>query len=196
MKLILNMNKRYTYADYLTWFDEKRRELINGFIRVMSAPSTLHADVTSAIFWYIKEHIIRNKGKCKVFSAPFDVRLPTCKEKGDDKIYTVVQPDICVVCDLSKLDYRGCIGAPEMVVEVISPSTSRYDHTKKFDLYEASGVREYWIADPGNRSVAIYLLQPDGKYDEGTIYEYGADKIPVNVINGLSLDWKSIFTES
>jgi Uma2 family endonuclease len=194
MEILLDANKRYSYADYLTWIDDKRRELINGFIHLMSpAASEPHAYISGNIFgelkWYIKKH----KGKCKVYSAPFDVRLPANGETANDKIYSVVQPDICVVCDPSKIDRRGCLGAPDMIVEVLSPSTQRYDLTKKFSLYEASGVREYWVVNPGTTSVSVYLLQADGVYDEGTIYEEDTEKIPVYIFDGLYLEWKDIF---
>ena len=196
MEVVLDTNKRYTYADYLTWLDDKRRELINGVVHLMSpSASKRHADISENISWYIKGYIKKHKGDCKVYTAPFDVRLPANGEKENDKIYTVVQPDICVICDPSKLNYRGCLGAPDMVVEILSPSTGRYDYTKKFDLYEASGVREYWIVDPGLRSVSVYLLQADGKYDEGTFYEEGTDQVPVHIFDSLSLDRNDIFEE-
>jgi Uma2 family endonuclease len=196
MEVVIDMNKRYTYADYLTWLDDKRRELIDGFVHLMSpAVSRPHADISSNIMWEIKWYIKKHKGHCKVYTAPFDVRLPANGEKENDKIYTVVQPDICVICDPSKLDYRGCLGAPDMVVEILSPSTMRYDHLKKFDLYEASGVREYWIVNPFARSVSVYLLQENGKYDEGMFYEEGLDKVPVHIFGDLILDRNDIFEE-
>ena len=133
-----------------------------------------------------------------MFPAPFDVRLPKNGETDDGKIYTVVQPDICVVCDLSKIDKRGCIGAPDLIVEIQSFSTARYDLTEKFNLYEASGVREYWIVFPYEKCVEVFLLQPDGKYDKGTQYEQG--KIPVHIFacptegrDGCEIDLRDIF---
>ena len=122
MELSLDLNKRYSYADYLTWLDDKARELINGFIKMMSAPRVEHAEIIKNINWQFESIVRKNKGKCKVFFAPFDVRFPKKGETDDDKIDTVVQPDICVICDLSKLDV-----------------------TEKFSLYEVSGVKEYWI---------------------------------------------------
>ena len=132
MELFLDVNKRYTYADYLTWIDGQARELINGFIKKMSpAPRLEHANVNTKILWNLESFIRKNKGKCKVFTAPFDVRFPKQGETADDKIDTVVQPDICVVCDLSKLDTRGCCGAPDMIVEILSPSTAKKDVSEK-----------------------------------------------------------------
>jgi Uma2 family endonuclease len=178
--LDLDESKRYTYADYLTWWDDKRRELINGFIHLMSAPMRIHAQVSLELSTIIRTHIKKHKGKCKIYYAPFDVRLPKNNETEDDKIYNVVQPDICVICDLSKLDERGCIGAPDLIVEVLSPSTLKKDWNYKFNLYEASGVREYWIVAPKAKEVNVFLLQPDGKYDMGTVYECN-QKAPVHI---------------
>jgi len=143
MELSLDLNKRYTYADYLTWFDDKARELIDGFIKMMSpAPRIRHAKVVKNIYRHFDSIITKNKGRCEVFFAPFDVRFPKNGETAYDKIDTVVQPDICVICDLSKLDDRGCCGAPDMIVEVLSPSTAKKDLTEKFNLYEEHGVKE------------------------------------------------------
>jgi Uma2 family endonuclease len=186
------MNRQYTYADYLQWFDEKRRELINGFIRIMSSPATTHAEVANDLNVTLYNFVKRRSGKCKVFVAPFDVRLPKNGEKDDDKIFSVVQPDIVVVCDPSKIDEKGCLGAPDMVVEVLSPSTRKYDLNDKFNLYEASGVKEYWTVAPADKDVTVFLLQEDGRYAEGVIYRSGA-KIPVQTLPGLEVDTDELF---
>jgi len=190
--LDLDTSKRYTYADYLTWLDDRRMELINGFIHFMSAPMRIHARVSFKLNRAIDRFIEKKKGKCHVYYAPFDVRLPLNKETADDKIYDVVQPDICVICDLSKLDDKGCIGAPDLVVEVLSPSTLKYDWNYKFNLYEASGVREYWIVDPKAKIINVFLLQADGKYDLGTVYECN-QKAPVHIFQGLEIDLNELF---
>ena len=190
--LNLDESKRYTYADYLTWLDDKRRELINGFIHLMSAPNELHARISFNWGFWAKIFIRRRKRKCRIYHAPFDVRLPLHGETADDKIYDVVQPDICVICDLSKLDEKGCIGAPDLIVEVLSPSTLKYDWNYKFNLYETAGVREYWIVDPKAKVVNIFLLQPDGKYDLGTVYECN-QKAPVHIFEGLEIDLDELF---
>ena len=190
--LDLDETQRYTYADYLTWRDDRRRELINGFIHLTSAPSELHARLTHLMSWLMESFVRKRKRKCRIYHAPFDVRLPLNRETEDDKIYDVVQPDICVVCDLSKLDEKGCIGAPDLIVEVLSPSTLKYDWNYKFNLYEAAGVREYWIVDPIAKVVNAFLLQPDGKYDLGTVYEYH-QKAPVYIFEGLEIDLKELF---
>ena len=190
--LNLDESKQYNYAEYLTWLDDKRRELINGFIHLMSAPMRIHARVSQKVNYKIYTYIDRKKGKCHVYHAPFDVRFPKNNETADDKIYNVVKPDICVVCDLSKLDDRGCIGAPDLIVEVLSPSTLKYDWNYKFNLYESSGVREYWIVDPKAKAVNVFLLQPDGKYDLGTVYDCN-QKAPVHIFEGLEIDLKDLF---
>ena len=192
--LDLDESKRYTYADYLTWLDDKRRELINGFIHLMSAPMRVHARISQKISIFIGTFIEKKKGKCHIYYAPFDVRLPLMNETADDKIYDVVQPDICVICDLSKLDDKGCIGAPDLIIEVLSPSTLKYDWNYKFNLYEAAGVREYWIVDPKAKVVNAFLLQADGKYDLGTVYEHH-QKAPVHIFKGLEIDLNELFEQ-
>jgi Uma2 family endonuclease len=193
MELALDLKKRYTYADYLTWMDDVRRELIDGFIKFMSAPRSKHAETSSNISWHLGSYLKKNKCGCKVYYAPFDVRLPKNGETEHGKIYTVVQPDICVVCDPSKIDELGCIGAPDMIVEVLSPSTTKRDMNEKFNLYERSGVREYWVVHPNDKTVLTFLLQENGKYEEdGTLYER-TGKVPVHVFNDYCIDMEDIF---
>ena len=192
--LKLDETKRYTYADYLTWFDDKRRELIDGFIRLMSAPVRIHARISQKLNRAIDKFIEKKKGKCHIYYAPFDVRFPKNGETADDKIYDVVQPDICVICDLSKLDDKGCVGAPDLIVEILSPSTSKHDCETKFNLYEKFGVREYWIVDPHLKTIQVFLLQSDEKYNAGTKYEYH-QKAPVHIFEGLEIDLKELFEE-
>jgi Uma2 family endonuclease len=180
----LNKSKIYTYADYMTWMDDVRRELINGMVYLFGAPTRFHAKISTKIStlvgWFIRKH----KGQCEIYHAPFDVRLPKNGETADDKIYTVVQPDICVICDPSKVDDRGCIGAPDLVVEVQSPSTAKRDLNEKFFLYEEAGVREYWVVFPNDKAMTVFLLQANGKFDEGTLYEYEG-QVPVSIFKGL-----------
>ena len=192
MELLLDLKKRYTYADYLTWADNKMRELIDGIVKTMSpATSTVHQRTCVKLITRLSIMIEKNKSKCEVFVAPFDVRLPKNGEKADEQIYNVVQPDICVVCDPSKIDEKGCIGAPDLVIEIQSFSTAKYNLTQKFDLYEASGVLEYWVVYPYEKGIEVFLLQPDGKYDEGTKYDKGL--IPVHIFNDYGIDFKDIF---
>ena len=193
MELSLDLNKRYTYADYLTWLDDKASELIDGFIKFMSpAPRLRHAEVSKNIYRHFDFLVQKNKGKCKVFYAPFDVRLPKNGETADEKIDTVVQPDICVICDLSKLDDRGCCGAPDMIVEILSFSTARYDLLDKYNLYEASGVKEYWVVHPLEKAINVYILQENGKYDAGTNYEWDV-KIPIHTFDNYRINLQDLF---
>jgi Uma2 family endonuclease len=190
--LNLDLTKRYTYADYLTWMDSIRRELIDGFIHILGAPLRIHALITVKLSRIFDWFIIKKKGKCHIYYAPINVRLPIEGSIENDKIYNVVQPDICVVCDLSKLDDMGCIGAPDLIVEILSPSTAKKDWNHKFNLYEKAGVREYWIVGPKTKKVHVFILQPNGKYDSGTEYDC-TQKAPVHIFEGLEIDLKELF---
>ena len=191
MELSLDLTKRYSYADYLTWADDKLRELIDGFIKIMSpAAKPIHQKVSVEIISELRTFVKRNKCNCKVYHN-IDVRLPKNGDIADNKIFDVVQPDICVICDPSKIDDNGCIGAPDLVIEIQSFSTAKYDLNEKFKLYESSGVREYWVVYPNERGIEVFMLQTDGKYDNGTRYERG--KIPVTIFNGYEIDLEDIF---
>jgi Uma2 family endonuclease len=194
MELSLDSNRKYTYADYMTWADDKMRELLNGFVRLMSpAPALKHAVVLTKIGNAMVNHVERMGGDCQVFYAPFDVRFPKNPDETEDhQIYTVVQPDICVVCDPSKLDERGCLGAPDMVVEILSLSSQRYDLNEKFNIYQAGGVKEYWVVSPVEKGITVFILQEDGKYDNGTIY-VGHTQVPVQTLSGLTISTEKIF---
>ena len=186
-------SQRYSYADYLSWLDDRVREIINGVVRLMPyAATTTHARISLNIAYEFETHIRKRKGKCQVFVAPFDVRLPKNGETADDKIDTVVQPDICVICDLSKIEERGCLGAPDLIVEVQSPSTSMYDLTKKFQAYEEAGVREYWVVFPKTNSIKIFRLQENGKYDKEEVFTLEST-IHSKVLEGFELDLKEVF---
>ena len=155
----LDFDKTYSYADYLTWKFQERLELFKGRLFKMSpAPSTNHQKVASNL-----HGILWNKFKnhsCKLFSAPFDVRLLDKKKStNDSEIFTVVQPDLCVICDENKLDQRGAFGAPDLVIEILSPGNSKKELKYKFDLYEEAGVLEYWIVNPEDKTFLIYVLR-------------------------------------
>ena len=149
----------YTYADYLRWELPEMVELIRGKIFKMSpAPSSSHQRVSMELSRQIANYL--HKKSCQVFSAPFDVRLPNVRGKQHDAdITTVLQPDLCVVCDPEKIDERGCLGAPDWVIEILSKHTSRKDLREKFDAYEQAGVKEYWVVHPGEGTVLVYVLQ-------------------------------------
>jgi Uma2 family endonuclease len=155
----LDLSKTYSYADYLTWKFEEQLELIKGKIFKMSpAPRTNHQRISRKLTNNLLT-VLKNK-PCELFYAPFDVRLLDKKKSTADKdIYTVVQPDLCVICDTSKIDERGAIGAPDLVIEILSPGNSKKEMKYKYDLYQEAGVLEYWIVNPENKTIFIYVLK-------------------------------------
>ena len=178
--------KRYTYADYLTWTGEGRYELIDGLAYLMSpGPTWMHQSISERISRRIG-NFLENK-PCLLLYAPFDVRLNA--DAGDD---TVVQPDISVVCDRSKMNDHSCVGAPDLVIEIISPSTRRHDRILKFNTYLRAGVREYWVVDPEDKAVSVHILD-NGRYVTGVYGE--TDKLSVHVLAGCEIDLKDIFAE-
>ena len=177
--------QRYTYSDYCSWDDGKRWELIDGAAYVMEpAPSWKHQGISSNLHGQLFNYLQGKPGK--VFAAPFDIRLNA--DTGDD---TVVQPDLVVICNRSGLDDSGAYkGAPDMVVEILSPSTVRHDRLIKLNLYQKAGVREYWIVDPDSRTVSVHILV-DGRY---TITVYGDEGVaPVHVLDGCEITLSDVF---
>ena len=160
----LDLSKSYTFADYLTWQFQERIEIIKGKIFKMSpAPNRIHQRISGNLYGLLWETF---KGKkCELYSAPFDVRLVDFKKSNDDKqIITVIQPDICVICDLDKLDDKGCVGAPDLMIEILSPGNTRKEMREKYDVYEENGVKEYWLVEPQDKCVFVYILNEIGKY--------------------------------
>ncbi len=158
----LNPDGVYSYADYITWQFQERIELIKGRILTMSpAPSVRHQRIVGAVYVQVVAHF--KKRPCQVFIAPFDVRLYNRKKsiKASKDIFTVVQPDLCIICDEAKLDEQGCNGAPDLVVEVLSPGNTKHEMNQKFDLYRDAGVLEYWLVEPADEVVLVYVLQND-----------------------------------
>lgn len=155
----LDLTKTYTYSDYSLWQFSERVELIKGYILKMSpAPSSNHQKISQNLNWKIYGFFQNHN--CSVFVAPFDVRLPIKLAKKDT---TVIQPDLCVICDEDKIDDKGCKGAPDLIVEILSPKNSKHDVDTKFNLYQESGVKEYWIVQAEERFVLVYSLR-DGEY--------------------------------
>ena len=192
--LNLDPTKRYTYADYLTWMDDVRRELYDGFIKMMTpAPSMKHQEVSVNFTRLFGNYLFRKN--CKVYHAPSDVRLPKSEQtKGDEQIYTIVQPDLFVVCDLSKIDNNSCLGAPDFIIEIISPKNSKRDTRDKFNIYQENGVREYWIVNPNDENVTVFVLDDKSKFQFVGMYAED-DKIAVNIFNGdLKVDLTEVFT--
>ena len=185
----LDMECSYSYADYLKWQFEDRVELIKGKIfRMSPAPVTNHQIISGYISNQIYDFL---EGKtCMTFTAPFDVRLPG-KSKDDSDILTVVQPDICVICDRNKIDERGCLGAPDIVVEILSAGSNKKELRNKYEVYEQSGVKEYWVISPQNRTCIIYTLEQDQFVQSRVMVE--GDMIHSAVLQGFILDLAKVF---
>jgi Uma2 family endonuclease len=179
----------HTYADYLTWSDTQRNELINGtaYVREPPAPSPSHQGVVVEL---CRQAANTLKGKpCRVYVAPFDIRLPKTAEP-DDEVDTVVQPDVFIVCDPLKVDARGMRGAPDWIAEVLSPHTARYDTIVKLPIYERAGVREVWFIHPIDRTLTIYRLE-EGHYQRTTLLALEG-QTPLTAVPGVSIDWDQV----
>lgn len=181
--------KRYTYADILEWNDEKRYELYSGELVALSSPANIHQEIVADLVRQFGNYLIGKK--YKVYPAPFDVRL---FERDGDKpwdIDTMVQPDISVVCDPRKTEGHGCKGAPDLVVEVLSPSTQRCDRRTKFNLYQKAGVSEYWVVDPESQVVLVHTLEEE-QYCIPIAYTAKA-VVPVTVLDDCKIDLNTVF---
>jgi Uma2 family endonuclease len=183
---------KYSYADYLTWQMDEMVEIIKGkvFKSAAAAPRRIHQKVSLIISNKIF-NFLENKS-CEVYTAPFDVRLPIKSKKNED-IFTVVQPDISVVCDSSKLDEAGCIGAPDLIIEILSPGSNRKELKYKYEVYEESGVKEYWVIHPNEQTLLVYTLS-NGKYLASRFYTPG-DIVPSECIEGFVLKLDDVFTD-
>lgn len=181
---------RNTFADVLAWADSERVEIIDGEIFMMApSPSRAHQEISFEICRQLGNYL---EGKrCQAYSAPFDVRLFEKEDDTPEDVDTVVVPDIIVVCDASKLDDHGCKGAPDMVVEILSPSTQRHDRLVKLGLYQRAGVREYWIADPDSQTVQVFTLR-DGLLLPYEVYER-TSVAKVNVLDGCFIELGKVF---
>ena len=148
----LAQERLYTEDDYYNLPDNVRAELIDGQFYNMSSPSRLHQSILGDLYFIIKQYIHQKKGACKIYPAPFAVKLFSDRS-------TIVEPDISVICDKNKLTDRGCSGAPDWIIEIVSPSNAKHDHIRKLNLYRDAGVREYWIVDPDEQAVLIYNFE-------------------------------------
>lgn len=182
----------YTYADLLAWDEDVRAEIIDGEVYMMSSPSASHQEISMELSRQFANYL--EGKKCRVYAAPFDIRLFERAGDRPEDITTVVQPDLTVICDRSKTDDHGCKGAPDMILEILSPSTRRHDRLVKLNLYQRAGVKEYWIVDPITRSVQVFLLDESGVF---RLHEdYGPKDIAkVNVLDGCFIELCKVFPE-
>jgi Uma2 family endonuclease len=188
MGLAQRDTEHHTYGDYLGWPDDVRYELIDGVAYLMApAPTLAHQDVVGEIYYQLRQALADRP--CRVYVAPVDVRLPKANE-ADTDIDTVVQPDVLVLCDQTKADQRGLRGAPDLVVEVLSPGTASHDHVRKRHVYERSGVREYWLVHPIDRMVTVYRLE-DGQFGRPEV-SYLAGETPVGILPGVAIAWDAL----
>jgi Uma2 family endonuclease len=181
-----------TYGDYRSWSEDERWELIDGVAFDMSpAPSMPHQALSMELAHAIRTFV--GRGGCRVFAAPFDVLFPAAPDQPEDEVSTVVQPDLAVVCDPGKLRNFGCFGAPDWIIEILSPYTSRRDIVAKLALYERQGVREYWVVDPGNRFIHVYLRGEDGRYLDPRLF-VGKVVVRSTVCDGLEIGLADLFS--
>jgi Uma2 family endonuclease len=186
---------KYTFSDYISWPDEEHWEIIEGTPIAMSpAPNPIH----QRILWNLSGILHKAKDTgilkgCAVYLAPFDVRLPE-KNESDESITTVVQPDLSIICNKSKIDDRGCRGAPDLIIEILSPGSAKHDLETKRDLYEKHAVPEYWIVFPNEKLIHIFRLNDSGRYQSGSVFTQ-ADSISSEVIPGLSVNVSDVFAE-
>jgi Uma2 family endonuclease len=184
--------REYTYADLLAWDDGVRYELYGGRPVALASPSDVHQEISGEIYFQIRNFL---SGKpCKIYYAPFDVRLFEENGERPENVDTVVQPDLMVVCDPGKVDRRGVHGAPDLVIEILSDSTRRNDRLVKYNLYQKAGVREYWIVDPDSRVVSVYTLE-EGAYHAAATYAADA-QVPVGLWEDFSVDLTRVFPET
>jgi Uma2 family endonuclease len=187
----LDISKTYTYADYLKWTFDERLELIKGKIFKMSpAPGSLHQRLSLRLARWIGNYLVNSR--CEIFIAPFDVRLPR-KSKNDKDIITVVQPDICVICEANKVDEKGCLGAPDLVVEILSPGNNKKELKNKYEVYEEAGVLEYWIIHPVEKTFFKYILT-NGRFHSSRMLTLG-DEVTTGILPGFVLNLDELFAE-
>lgn len=188
MNLAIKKTGHYRYSDYLNWPETTRYELIDGEAYMMAPePDLAHQDVAGEIYFQLR--LALKDKPCRPFIAPVDVRLPK-HDETDEQIDTIVQPDVFVVCDPGKLDRRGVRGAPDWIVEVLSPSTAVRDQIKKRDLYERAGVREYWLVHPADRILTVYC-SIDGEYGKPELYELQGETA-IGVLPEVVIQWDEL----
>lgn len=188
----LDPNVTYTYSDYLRWKFEERVELLRGKVRQMAAPSRKHQGISMRMSRPLANALW--KSPCQVYAAPFDVRLTRFNMTQNKEVTTVVQPDLCVICDPAKLDDRGCFGAPDLIIEILSPGNSKIEMKDKFEIYQEAGVLEYWIVSPIEKMVQVWKLNEEGKFI-GLPPVVEDDMLTTTLIPGLEIDLREVFAD-
>jgi Uma2 family endonuclease len=193
MGLAAKLNiERYNYADYREWPDQERWELIEGIAYDMSpAPSRKHQKILGELHRQISTFLLDKT--CDVYMAPFDVRFPGQDER-EEEIKTVLQPDISVICDPAKLDEKGCLGSPDLIIEIVSPATVQKDMREKLYIYEKFGVKEYWIIHPVDQILMVFKLLPGNKYGRPDTFS-SQDQVKVGILPGLTINLTTVFKD-
>ncbi|MEQ1621661.1 MAG: Uma2 family endonuclease [Methylococcales bacterium] len=189
----LDLNKTYSYADYVTWQINETIELIKGKIMLMApAPNVKHQAVSMNITRPLATFF--NHKKCRLFAAPFDVRLYDRKKSllASQDIHTVVQPDLCVICNPELLDEQGCNGAPDWIIEILSKGNSKREMQVKYQLYQESGVQEYWLVYPELQAIHQFVLDDNGVYQLKQMYAED-DKMSPSLFPDLEVDLTEVF---
>ncbi len=189
----LDRTRQYSYADYLTWHIAERLELIRGYVWQMAAPNRRHQQIVGNFYVLARAYLRTNP--CLVYQAPFDVRLPVKHRVTNADILTVVQPDLCVICDPAKLDDAGCLGAPDWVVEVLSKGNTKKEMREKFRVYQESGVREYWIVQPEYNNILVYVLDAQGQFMARPVLTDDDTDVSPSVFPDLSIDLTEVFAD-
>lgn len=185
----LDLDKQYSIADYLSWKFKERVELLKGYVTKMSpAPNTSHQIISAELSRQLLNFFY--KKSCKVFVAPFDVYLPLSSNEGQ----TIVQPDLCVICDPSKIEKKGCVGTPDLIVEILSPGNSRKEVIDKFEIYQEAGVKEYWVFYPAEQVLQVYKLENGVFIAEKP--KASGDLYRCDIFIGLEIDLEAVFEET
>lgn len=187
---LVDKNKTYTCADYLTWPEDERWEIIEGIPYMQAAPSWQHQSISSELNRQFSNYLL-NKS-CRIFNAPFDLILPSKNENAEDS-KNVVQPDLLVICNMKGLRGTGFYGVPDLIIEITSPSTIRKDKVLKFNRYEKVGVREYWIVEPDGKFISVFTLGENGRYGRPDIYT-DEDVVKVSIFEDLEIDLNTVFS--
>lgn len=188
--MIIDPIRIYNYSDYLTFDENERIEIIEGRIYNMSpAPSRMHQEIITELLSEIRNYIKSNNGPCKVYAAPFDVILINNNDDDINRSNNIVQPDISVICDKNKLTDKGCTGTPDMIIEVVSPYNPNNDCVRKLNLYDVFKVKEYWIVNPMDRNIFVYILGDNG-FNAPKVYSF-KDKVKVNIFDSLLIDFNA-----